>query len=169
VPGREVATQMWRSGRTSGAAAVTVVAVCVAIALNAYAGFRLGATERSEDPVRWLMTAHATAALSAGAVAGICAGVLALVRRRLWTISFTIWFLCAGVFTGGWARGMSEELSPPASDLPLVFVATLLFAAGPALGLSALVYGIWWLFDHGAPPSDRGRTAGEALGTEPPA
>ncbi len=70
-------------------------------------------------------------------------------------IAFTGWILCAAVLAIGWAYG--EGATGPgatASDVQVIFVSTLVFAAVPALGLSAIVYGIRWQFDRTPPPHE---------------
>lgn len=53
------------------------------------------------------------------------------------------------ILTGGWAYGMAATGSSyPASDLRLVFTASLLFAIAPVLGVSATIYALKWQFSR---------------------
>lgn len=152
MPDREVATATRQSDGRS-IAVVGALSLCACAGLIGFLGFRLGSTELEGDPVSWVVTTEATTALVAGAVAGIGSGAVAIACRRLWTVSLPAWVLCAGILTGGWAYGMvSAGFSFPASDLQRVFVATLIFAVAPALGVSAIIYGIGWQFDRTPPP-----------------
>ena len=133
---------------TGGRAGPLAAAAGIVCAFGvAFLGFRLGAKEISGDPSSWAVSALAPTALLAGAVAGFGAGLVALAGRRLAVASTLAWLGCAVILALAWTSGKATSGYPaPVSDLPVVFVSTLVIAAVPVFGIAACVHAVGWLF-----------------------